>query len=138
MKNKIITVCIILAALLSFMSFAAVLTQMNAKGDEPEEKVSEEIVADSTDPDVFCMVFDGSASAPVVFHFEEGVTWSEFMSSSSDNGDFTLVDDRIQYCGYYVYSYNTSDVESGSLPESNFVYANDPIISTYYFFGNQQ
>ena len=110
MKNKIITVCIILAALLSFMSFAAVLTQMNSKGDEPEEVTTE---APELKSFIVTSEFEGGYYG--TFYYREGMTWEEWIDSEYGSELFTI-DGDVSFQGSFLNgSSGTKQADNGCL-----------------------
>ena len=92
MKNKFLTICIILAVILSVMSFTAILMPRNAEADdtdEPTETVETSIVVKE-------IVIGGT-----VFHYVEGWTWRTLVAFSGD--DFhTQNEDFVGFRGEYL------------------------------------
>ena len=70
MKNKFITVCVILAALLSIMSFTAILMPRNAQTREPEE-------TDTKAPSMVTFTWDTAE-----YTVPKGTTFGEFIESN--------------------------------------------------------
>lgn len=129
MKNKIITVCIILAAVLSFMSFAAVLTQMNTKGNEPDEVITE--APDSSKSGLSFFFNMAGQNLDLVYSFEEGITWKEFFESDAYVGEMehfsVSSDSEVCYHDCYLCYFNDEGNQMS-------VTVDDIIEPRYYFF----
>ena len=90
MKNKFLTICIILAVILSVMSFTAILMPRNATFDEPSETAE----ATETLPESnFFSVND------YVYRYFEGWTWRTFLKFEGSN-DFYTQGANGEYIGY--------------------------------------
>ena len=91
MKNKFLTICIILAVILSVMSFTAILMPRNAEADdtdEPTETVETSIVVKE-------IVIDG-----IIYHYVEGWTWRTFLKFEGGY-DFHTQGANGEYIGYH-------------------------------------
>ena len=106
MKNRIITICVILAALMSFMSFAAVLTQMNAKGDEPEE-----VTVEAPDLKSFILIGEMDGTIYGTFYYREGMTWDEWIFSEYNTDRFEL-DGDVAYDGMLISASSGTEEDS--------------------------
>ncbi len=86
MKNKIITICVIMAAILSFMSFTAVLTLMNTKSDD--------VVTEAPELKSFKLIGNGSSVTNYgTYFYYEGMTWKEWLESDFNTSDGELNDE---------------------------------------------
>ena len=99
MKNRFITICVILAALLSIMSFTAILMPRNARTNTPEDTTEEA----TKEPVLITFNWDDDG-----YTVPEGTTFGEFVISQygeegsffqTPEGEYTVVDDYICFCG---------------------------------------
>lgn len=126
MKKFLLTICVILALLLSAGSFTLVFTQMVK--DDVKDVESESIVETEPAPVIKTFTFyvwgsgmgvpEYADKYPCTFSYEEGMTWAEFCDSEYGIG-FTYDSDGVvnSHTGCQVVSF-TETIESPSSPSS--------------------
>lgn len=95
MKNKFLTICIILAVILSVMSFTAILMPRNATSDEPTETAE----AAETSPEETLPESNSFTVGDWTYRYFEGWTWRTFLKFEGGN-DFHTQGANGEYIGY--------------------------------------
>ena len=127
MKNKFLTICIILAVILSVMSFTAILMPRNSTSDEPTETVE-------TLPEIKTARIHYSTGYSCTIIYYEGLTWSEWYNSEFNvfPNEFSVYDDYVSYCGCNLRG-AVADDETGEVMETyGEVHPNDVITYSCY------
>ena len=106
MKKFLFTTCVIIALLLALGSFSIALTQVFK--DAVPNVESESIV--ETEPAPVIKTFtlysygtggnnpDSYPGFPLIFSYEEGMTWAEWLDSSYNTGELSLGPDDVSVC----------------------------------------
>ena len=139
MKNKFITICVILAAILAFMSFTAVLMPKNATDSDVDEP---ETTTEEKEPVIKEFKVYGvgtSVTERATFSYEEGMTWAEFIES--DYNDFssgvviTVQNDDVYFNGSEVVAASGTTDEDGYIrPVDRLDVSLDDVISYEYYY----
>ena len=103
MKNKFLTICIILAVILSVMSFTAILMPRNATSDEPTETV------ETAETSIVVKQFEIDGT---VFRYVEGWTWRTLVAFSGDDFHTQNVD-FVGFRGNYLVSESDEETPIG-------------------------
>lgn len=130
MKNKFITICVILAVLMSLASLAAVIVQL--RSNDIEESIETEETEEATElietVQIYEVVvtdnFSGDTPVELVVRFEEGMTWAEWVNSEYNTYGWVVVSGQI----------NTPS--TGTLMDNNDFISSDALIDVneFYYF----
>lgn len=131
MKNKFIIICVILAAIMSLMSFTAVLTRLD-KADDTDAAIE----TTEPTPTVKTAVIYSEANGPQgTIIYIEGMTWEEWVNSELNTypHDFSVYENSVSFRGVEIFGASGVNADA-PLDNLGIVYGNDVIEHPYYFF----